>query len=779
MDGDRMGRRRFACCCAVAFSGIVVFGLISCEGDTPSVPVDSTPMSAPSAADTGADRPALAAGIRLGQSDREDAARVRCGLGLRPSGKGEPVVIERRPLPTPSLRLIDRTPRIAGPAPESMASLLEFGSEALSSWPHKQGVVLSPELGDRGARAAQLSLEVRGGGGKDGDGVLVIVPVTNSHLGVADDRRHRSIRVRLAPLENAEGLALVRVDLERVLRQTWGGALRRLSLQRLEIGFEGSESKTGPPPDLVRVALFDSEVRLDSVAGRVSSTRSGVIMPSWYVRAGGELSFEVDLPAKGSSLVWSGAAGEAGGVGEVSVRFGDEERVIHSEPVGTEWENLRRSLEDWRGRSITLSLRNRGPGVVFFGDPQIHDRGPSSSPDVLVYMIDTLVATRLGAWRHAKAGTGVSPTIDRLAREGITFGHALSPAPWTKPSVVSFFTGLEPSTHGVGATSYTERLPSDVPTLQKYFAEAGFRTGSFAANPLGGALSGLEQGFSYSVTPPHWLGRLSALAHPSARQLHAAALAWLDQAPERPHLFFIHALEVHEYANPVFRPRHEGWDMYDEAIHALDAELARLLGALSKRQRDVIVVLLSDHGESFGDHGQRGHGFSLFESQLHVPLIIWAPRYLPPRTFNRPVSTNDVAPTLLEWFGLEALPDSLGESLFSFSGDPAKDGARPVLASREWYLWDEGGPRWYGAVGTEGEKALRVGEKSIAFRLSRDPCETRGIPAEAVDVNAALDDWLSQKDERRAGFLARFGRSDDAPITSDGIERLRALGYVE
>jgi arylsulfatase A-like enzyme len=374
--------------------------------------------------------------------------------------------------------------------------------------------------------------------------------------------------------------------------------------------------------------------------------------------------------------------------------------------------------------------------------------------------------------------------LDRLAREGLLFARAISTSAWTKPAIPTLMTGLHPAAHGVGETSYTDRLPASVPLLQDALRAAGWRAGSFAANPLGSTLSGLERGFGAAYTPRHWRGAIGDLANPEAAQLHAALLAWLDEEPDLPFFAYVHTLEPHEWERARYAadpPR--GWDPYDAAVHDADRRLGELLRELDSRGRRTLLVVVSDHGESLGEHGVKNHGTTLFQPELHVPLLFWAAGELPPMTVTEPVSLQDVAPSILELVGLPALPQANGESLASFPREgraPARAAPAGVSSELGRYVWTPTAPRGHSLVAPDGGKRIELeGAAAVGYDLTADPCEVRPLPGIAEQLAAGQTSHRTLESAARARFVERHGTGAAGPVDAGAVEQLRALGYVE
>jgi arylsulfatase A-like enzyme len=505
--------------------------------------------------------------------------------------------------------------------------------------------------------------------------------------------------------------------------------------------------------------------------------REGIVRPSWYVNAGARVAVRLRLPPGAPELRWHEAA--TAGARSVRVLDGARADVLSRGAGASGWEPRRASLASHAGHEVVIELAAEGEGTAFFGEPRVVASGPeTSTPDVLVYLIDTLRADALGAYGSPRAG--VSPTIDALARGGVVFSQALSTSSWTKPAIPTLLTGLHPMTHRVGATSYTDRLPEGVPLLQEAFRTAGWRTGSFSASPLGSTLSGLERGFAAAYTPQRWQGEIGDLEHPGAEQLHAGLLAWVDEEPELPFFAYVQTLEVHEWKRARYaRDLAPGFEPYDAAVHDADRRLGELLEALRSRGRHPLVVVLADHGESFGEHGVHGHGTSLFQSQIHIPLVLYAEGALPAMTVTDPVALTDVAPTVLDLAGLPPLPGQDGASLAAF---PRGEGAAPRGVSSELvrFVWRPDAPPWRSMVSPELGKLIRVkGLPDLAYDLAHDRCETRPRPALAGTLAAALDERLREEDAAHERFAAQHGATTKGAVDAAEVERLRALGYVQ
>ena len=497
---------------------------------------------------------------------------------------------------------------------------------------------------------------------------------------------------------------------------------------------------------------------------------------SVFVREGGEYAVRTTVPADAERLVWYGAAERSAtlridAVGEAGTE------TIASRPVADRWTRESIDVSRFAGRTVTFAFSSEG-GLGFVGAPSIVRRNGARAPDVVLYLVDLLLATQLGAYGNPRAN--LSPTIDRIHRDGLAFGRMRSTSPWTKPAVPTLLTGIHPSVHRVGAESMGDRLPPTVETLQRRFGARGHRTGSFAASPLGSTLSGLDEGFDVAVTPAAFDRAIGPMRHPTAAQLHERLLAFLDEEPDRPFFAFVHSLDVHEYKARMFGSGPGPDDRnYDRAIRQQDRALGELLDALRERRRDVLLVLVSDHGEALREFGRFGHGIEPYQSQVVVPLVFHWPGHLPRGTIDDIVSLADVAPTIVDLYSLPAFAEADGSSLLRYALElrpvPVHDF---VTSSREWFVFRANEPPWFTAEDGSGNKAVRAGDARSSFDLDRDPCELRPAPPDPAQ-HGRFDAERERLLARARAFEARHGHARVGDHDADDARRLRALGYAE
>ena len=279
--------------------------------------------------------------------------------------------------------------------------------------------------------------------------------------------------------------------------------------------------------------------------------------------------------------------------------------------------------------------------------------------NVLFILIDTLRADRLGSYGYARE---TSPTLDRLAASGIRFENHISQSSWTKSSMASLWTALYPSHTGVHR--YSHALPEDAMLPAEVFSNFGFRTTGIWRNGWVAPNFGFSQGFDTYARPiPSGVSAKIRHEHPGATLAGSdvdatkAAIEFLRtvRADERWFLY-LHFMDVHQYVSDIESARFGTTysDLYDNAIHWTDRNIAYLLADLRDRKLldKTIIVIASDHGEAFREHGDEGHARNLYGEVIETPLIISLPFKLKdPLVVQSPSANIDIWPTLFELLG--------------------------------------------------------------------------------------------------------------------------------
>ncbi len=284
---------------------------------------------------------------------------------------------------------------------------------------------------------------------------------------------------------------------------------------------------------------------------------------------------------------------------------------------------------------------------------------PAGDPHVIVYLIDTLRADHVGCYGYERDTT---PTLDRLAGDGVLFERPYTPSSWTRATVGSIFTGLLPPRHG--AQRRDQALRADVPTLAEVLQARGYATAGFVSNPNVLPVFGFGRGFDQFVDVE------SVSRDTRAAEVHAAVFDYLDRRQDRtqPLFLYIHTRDPHAPYEPLppfderFQPD-PAWNHYEKTKALYDGEIAyndqELAGLLERLEQEgiaanALMVFLSDHGEEFFEHGGWQHGSTLFEEQLMVPLIATFPAGAHAGSrVERPVRVMDLLPTIAEVVGAE------------------------------------------------------------------------------------------------------------------------------
>ena len=385
---------------------------------------------------------------------------------------------------------------------------------------------------------------------------------------------------------------------------------------------------------------------------------------------------------------------------------------------------------------------------------------------VVIITLDTTRADRLSVYGFKGAPM---PGLEQLAREGAVFDRATAVAPLTLPAHCSVFTGLFPPGHGVRDNA-DGALSPDQTTLAEILKARGYQTAAFVGSAVLDSDRGLAQGFDYYGGVPRGpvSARSSAAHQRPADAVVDEALRWMEGHDQNAFFAWVHLYDAHRpYAAP--EPfRSEFLDPYVAEIAFADWQIARLLRALHARHvlERTVVVVIGDHGESLGEHGERDHGIFVYESSMQVPLIVRAPAVVPRRVASL-VSQVDVLPTLLDLLGIPPGPGIDGVTLV-----PALRGARMV--ERELYA--------------ESMYATRFGWSPL--RMVRDT-RWKFIDAprpELYDLDAdpfELHDLARQRPGVVSGMRARLGAfavatrvpSSAARPSEEALRALASLGY--
>jgi len=437
---------------------------------------------------------------------------------------------------------------------------------------------------------------------------------------------------------------------------------------------------------------------------------------------------------------------------------------------------------------------------------------PGKTPNVLIWMVDTLRADHLGCYGYERP---TSPNFDALAADGVLFRAAHVHSNWTQPSVASLLSGRYPLPFD---EDFTAKVPDEVNMAAEWFSQAGYETAGFTTTVATAAWYGFAQGYDvYEETDVLLDGssrknRQSAVH--KADHLVGTALRWLDDRAdaERPFFLYLHSVDPHApYESheglPSFTGQYDGpmdgsvqqlaWglmtgyrntaadlthliDLYDDDVRFNDHWFGELRAALTERglDRNTLIVVVSDHGEEFGDRGALGHGHANLHRELtHVPLIMAWPGTLPAgRAIDALVRGVDVLPTLLELAGVPAIPAADGRSL----AVPMLAGGEPLAGEGLFADRAKSDPGFTALRTPDWLLQMDAAERTTAlFDLRADPGELTDVsglhPEQARKWTDTLQRLMADVAARQA-VLVEYRSSVEH--TDETWDKLRALGYI-
>src|SRR5688572_467153 len=407
-------------------------------------------------------------------------------------------------------------------------------------------------------------------------------------------------------------------------------------------------------------------------------------------------------------------------------------------------------------------------------------RGVSRSDlNVVLITLDTLRADHLGTYGNTEVRT---PNLDQLAGRSVVFEQAMTSAPLTLPAHSSIMTGQFPPRHGVRDNGGFFLGPDQV-TMAELLSAQGFKTGAAVGAFVLDSKWGLDQGFA-TYQDDFDLSKVKAMSLASIRrpgnEVVDLALKWMDGVAGERFFSWLHLYDPHApYVSPEpYKSQFEGHP-YRGAVAFTDAQVGRVLAFLKDRGLTdrTIVIVTGDHGESLGEHGEGTHGFFIYESSMHVPLIIHAPfSQTAGRRVARPVRTVDIMPTVLDLLQMP-VPDALaGVSLAPLLAgarelsNVAMEGYAEAMYPLHHYGWSE-----LTATRSDRYKLIDAPRPEL-YDLERDPGERTNIFEERRSVGDAM---LRNLRDRKAAMAARAPAAPkNQDVDPETRARLAALGYV-
>ncbi|MGO8817548.1 MAG: sulfatase-like hydrolase/transferase [Terriglobia bacterium] len=450
---------------------------------------------------------------------------------------------------------------------------------------------------------------------------------------------------------------------------------------------------------------------------------------------------------------------------------------------------------------LTAALFTFGTLWLVLSEARVPAPSPPS-PSVLLITLDTVRADHLGCYGDAGSET---PAIDALAAAGLRFENAYAQAPITLPSHAVILTGTYPMFNGVRDFT-SPGLPANIPTLAEMLRRKGYRTAAFVSSYAVNSQWGLDRGFDVYDDDLGLQPRRSNDIFLSVRRGDRTVdrlLAWLAHAGNAPFFVWLHLYDAHSpYRCPEPYASKYAAHPYDGVIAFDDAQVGRVIARLKEMHRfsATAVILLSDHGESLGEHGEDEHGFFIYNATLRVPLIVKLPEgngstgygtrdtgptdvatmsHAEPRNPRSqvtatPVGTVDVAPTIAQLCGIPPADTRSFQGRSLLTTIPLEAGREDAsVYSESYYPRDSFG--WHELRGLVGSHFAYIdAPRPELYDLQSDPGERHNLATTNASLTASLHEKLLDVERKYAGRLP----SAQAQADPETVERLRSLGYV-
>lgn len=487
----------------------------------------------------------------------------------------------------------------------------------------------------------------------------------------------------------------------------------------------------------------------------------------------------------------------------------------HSVREPNRWNPASIRLDEFAGHTLRFifttepasALGGQGKAQALWGVPMVTAAAPAAAPkkpNVILISLDTLRADRLGCYGFSRA---TSPHLDAFAGAAHLFENCFSPSSWTLPAHVAVMTGLHPGAHESNSPD-GKTMPANAQTLAELAASRGYRTAAFT----GGAFVAQEWGFARGFE------RYNFYTKSQTGDAIGDSLAWLRSLVGAPFFLFFHTYAVHEpytppaeyierfadpgYDGPLVRQftfedrdfvlglteadKRQVQNLYLAEIAHVDAMLGYLFGQLKKDGlwNDTLVVLFSDHGEEFWEHGRWGHGVTLYDEQLHVPLIIKLPAQSNASRIPELISLVDVFATVSGALGVRtAQADDALDLMPLMTGAQVRP-ARPYVVSEVGFRDDP----WARIPSEPARRSIRTVDTKLIrnpsdpaeerYDLLHDPSELSSLAAPQApapdDLGRTLDAFLDSTNSSRQKWVAGQQQAEIADLS----EELEALGYL-
>jgi len=625
------------------------------------------------------------------------------------------------------------------------------------------------------------------------------------------------------------------------------GALRQYHDYRFDIHIDDSGDRPLAimPTDglfdvvaIASIALIPRNAGFQQSAGRQFIGKREEYRNTLYVHSPSTITFEVPIP-KDAHLHFGVGITER----DSPIRF----RVVveglnqlYSKIVTDPdtWEDADVDLSSYGGRNAKLAFETSAEkqGTVgLWANPLLTTKAPKKRPNILVYMIDTLRADHTSLYGYSRDTT---PFLKKLGAQSLVFEDCQVQATWTKPSTASLLTSLYSFTHGI-INDY-DTIPKGATTLAEQLRNAGYVTAGIMASPFAGRISGLHRGFDYvaewAVIQRYWTEEDRGTDSAAVNKI---AFPWLEQHRDEPFFLYAHTTDPHapyrapvefeqRFANPAETAEfnstykrlvdireygggavvnragclrngvdpdrfiHQAIDRYDGEILRNDWSLEQLVEKLKQLGvlDNTLIVVVSDHGEEFWEHGWTAHGQSLYSELTHGVLLMWNPKWIPtPRRIAEPVQLIDAMPTILDLLDLK-IPDIVqGQSLAPFAKGHPFQRRGPVMTSRyasphSKGIVPENGTNTIALLNAQWKLIYRdrgreVGLNNVELydrRIDREDAKnvTAQNPHQVERMMTEIRRWLDAERQIKSSV----GHGSNATMDSKTLEQLKSLGYL-
>jgi len=658
-----------------------------------------------------------------------------------------------------------------------------------------------------------------------------------------DWSRYEAVEVRML----AEGGHEVKIKIGNEEYKHKLGPLREYHDYRFDIRIDDSSSRplafmpTDGLFDLVAIksiALIPRKAEFAQAAGRQLIGKREEYRNTLYVHSPSTVTFEIPVPRNARLHFGVGITEKNSPVKFRLTADGSKELYSKTVSNADTWEDADVDLSPFGGRNLKLAFETTAEKqgtVALWANPLLTGKA-RKRPNVLLYMIDTLRADHASLYGYGRETT---PFLKRLGATGLVFENCQVQATWTKPSTASLLTSLYSFSHGI-VNDY-DTIPKGAATMAAQLRAAGYVTAGIVANPFAGRVSGLQRGFDYL---DEWAVIQRYRKDAEDRGTDSAAVnkivfPWLEQHREEPFFLYVHTTDPHapyrpppgfeeKFANPAETAQfnrtykrlvdkreygggavvsragclrngvnpdrfiHQAIDRYDGEILHNDWSLEQLVQKLKQLGilDNTLIVVVSDHGEEFWEHGWTAHGQSLYQELAHGVLLMWNQKLIPAaRRVAEPVQLIDVMPTVLDLLNLKIPNVVQGQSLAPFAQGLPFQRRGPVVTSRY------ASPHAKGFVPENGtdtvalldgnwkliyrDKAKEVGMNKVElYDCRNDRGDGNNVaaqhPVEAGRMMTEIGKWLDAEKQIKS-FL---GRGAQATMDSKTLEQLRSLGYI-